>query len=76
MLEAELVELTVEEVSLWAVSNAYVRTVETWNLTVRARGSDSLLGQELGQVSRVNYQLKKEDGAWRIYRRALLPSAN
>ncbi|MEM9292443.1 MAG: IMS domain-containing protein [Acidobacteriota bacterium] len=64
-------QLTVEEVVVWGSANAYVTTVEVWDLRVFAYGSAQLLGQEIGQSSRVKYQLKKRGGQWQVLYREL-----
>ena len=63
-LEATLREMTVEETEIWNYSNAFVTTVEVWDLRVFPMGSETLLSESLGQKNRVQYQLKKEDGQW------------
>lgn len=71
VLAPELVSLEVEEVVTWSVVNAFVTTVEVWNVRVVAAGSDRVVREELGQSNRVKYQLKREEGRWRVFGREL-----
>jgi len=72
-LEAELRELTLEEVNVWSHSNAYVTTVETWDLRVFNTGSHALLSESIGKHDRVKYQLKRADGGdWIVLFRQLV----
>jgi hypothetical protein len=63
--------LTVEEVNVWNYSNCYVTTMEVWDLEVRATGTEQVLSQQLEQANRVKYQLKREDGRWRVLFRTI-----
>jgi hypothetical protein len=64
-LQPELRAVTLEEVNVWSHSNAYVTTLEEWDLRVYNTGTRALLSEELGQHDRVKYQLKRTDtGAW------------
>lgn len=71
-LEASVESVTVESFNLWNYSNALASTVEVWNLTVYATGSDVVLGEERGQVNRVKYQLKRDGDEWRVLFRELV----
>lgn len=62
----ELRSVTVEELDIERGLNAYVTTHEVWDLRVFALGTDARLSEELGQVNRVRYQLRKEDGRWQV----------
>lgn len=62
----ELRSVTVEELDIERGLNAYVTTHEVWDLQVFALGTDARLSEELGQVNRVRYQLRKEDGRWQV----------
>ncbi len=66
-------ELTVEEVNDWNWANAFVTTVEVWDLRVYASGFEDgdPISQELGQRQRVQYQLKRDDGGWLVLFRAI-----
>lgn len=66
-------DLTIEKLDVYQHSNAYVTTVERWDLQVFAAGSDRLLSEERDQVNRVRYQLKRnDDGSWRVLFRELV----
>lgn len=71
VLSPELVSLEVEDVVTWSAVNAFVTTVEVWDLRVLAAGSDSVIRETEGQSNRVKYQLKREDGRWRVFGRQL-----
>ncbi len=64
-------QLTVEKVNVWNYANAYVTTLEVWDLQVLATGTDTVLSEEKGQTNRVQYQLKREQGRWRILFRSI-----
>jgi hypothetical protein len=63
--------VTVEEANVWNYSNAYVTTLEVWDLAVYATGTDQVLSQELEQPNRVKYQLKRENDRWRVLFRTI-----
>jgi hypothetical protein len=66
-------DLTIEKLDVYQHSNAYVTTVERWDLQVYAAGTDRLLSEEMDQVNRVRYQLKRnDDGSWRVLFRELV----
>ena len=71
ILAPELVRLEVEDVVTWSAVNAFVTTVEVWNLRVKATGSEALVREALDQTNRVKYQLKREEGRWRVFGRQL-----
>lgn len=59
--------MTVEKIDLWNPYNAYVTTLETWDLRVYAIGSETLLSEQLDEHNRVKYQLRRNDeGEWMI----------
>ena len=70
-LEPEFVELTVEKVDVWGYANAFVNTVEIWNLRSYATGSHEIVGEELAQSNRVKYQFKRDDDAWLVLYRTI-----
>jgi len=63
--------LTIEESNVWNYSNCYVTTLEVWDLEVRATGTEQVLSSQLEQANRVKYQLKREDGHWRVLFRTI-----
>jgi hypothetical protein len=69
--EPEFREVTVEDVSVWNYSNAFVTTLEVWNVRSYVLGSHLLIQESLGQRSRVKYQLKRKGGNWTILYREL-----
>ena len=69
--EPEFREVTVEDVSVWNYSNAFVSTLEVWDVRSYTVGSHVLVQESLGQKSRVKYQLKRKDGSWVILYREL-----
>ena len=66
ILEPTFRELTVEEVKVFNYANAYVTTVEVWDLRSLATGSREPLAEDLGQRNRVRYQLKREGDSWKV----------
>jgi hypothetical protein len=70
ILEATFRGLTIEEATIFNYANAYVTTVEVWDLRSLATGSREQLAEETGQRNRVKYQLKREGDSWRVLFRA------
>lgn len=71
ILEPTFVDLTLEKVNVWGYANAFVDTVEVWDLRSYSSGSHQLLSESLAQSNRVKYQFKREDGRWRVLFRTL-----
>ena len=71
MLKPTFQSVTVEDVKIWGNANAFVTTVEVWDLRSVAVGSDQLIQEVEGQVNRVRYQLKKDQGRWRVLFRTI-----
>jgi hypothetical protein len=63
--------LTLEKVDVWGYANAFVNTVEIWNLRSYATGSHELVGEELAQSNRVKYQFKRDDDEWLVLYRTI-----
>ena len=63
-------EVTIEEATIFNYANAYVSTVEVWDLRSLATGSREQLAEDIGQSNRVKYQLKREGESWRVLFRA------
>ncbi|MFQ5350177.1 MAG: IMS domain-containing protein, partial [Thermoanaerobaculia bacterium] len=70
ILDPTFRQLTVEEVTIFNYANAYVTTVEVWDLRSLATGSREQLAEDIGQSTRVKYQLKREGGGWKVLFRA------
>lgn len=70
ILAPELESVEVEEVRPWQAVNAYVTTLETWDIRVLASGSEEVLSREV-QENRVKYQMKRDQGRWRVFWREL-----
>jgi len=64
-------QITIEDVNVWNYSNAFVTTVEVWDLQILATGTENVLAEELGQRNRVKYQLKREEDHWRVLFRTI-----
>jgi hypothetical protein len=64
-------QLTIEEVNVWNYSNAYVTTLEVWDLVVYPTGSEQVLAEEHEQPNRVKYQLKRDGDQWRVLFRTI-----
>ncbi|MFP3939313.1 MAG: hypothetical protein ACLF0P_03310 [Thermoanaerobaculia bacterium] len=71
VLAPELVSVQVEDVTSWAEVNAYVTTVEVWNIRTYATGSENVVREELGQTNRVKYQLQRDARRWRVFWREI-----
>lgn len=71
VIRATLQSFTVEDVEIWNYSNAFVTTLEVWDVEVLASGSDQVLSQSLGQRNRVKYQLKRRDDGWLVLHRQI-----
>ncbi len=69
--EPEFRQVTVEDVSVWNYANAFVTTLEVWDVRSYTLGNHVLLQESLGQRSRVKYQLKRKEGSWVILYREL-----
>ena len=63
--------VTVEDVRVWGNANAFVTTVEVWDLKSVAAGTGLIVQEINGQVNRVKYQLKKDEGRWRVLFRTI-----
>ena len=63
--------VTVEDVSVWNHSNAFVSTVEVWDVSSHTLGSGLLVNQVLDQRSRVKYQMKRKPEGWVVLYREL-----
>ena len=70
ILKPELIDFTIEDITPWNNSNAFVTTIEEWNLEVVAAGSEMVTSQR-EQTNRVKYQLKLKDGEWRVLFRTI-----
>jgi hypothetical protein len=69
VFKPQLSELTVEEVDVWSPGNAYVTTLEVWDIAYYALGSDRMLSEVKGQTQRVKYQVMRREGSWQVVSR-------
>lgn len=69
--DPELVSVTVEDVSIWNYSNAFASTLEVWNVRSTTLSGDQVLQEKPGQRNKVKYQLKQEEGRWKVLYREL-----
>ncbi len=69
--EPDFKEVTVEDISVWNYSNAFVTTFEVWDVRSFTLGSHLPLNESLGQRNRVKYQMKRKDDGWVILYREL-----
>lgn len=67
----EFKTVTVENISVWNYSNAFVSTVEVWDVRALTLGSGMVVNESLDQRSRVKYQMKRKDDGWAILYREL-----
>lgn len=66
VLAPDLKELTIEDVTLWSHNNAYVTTLEVWDVRKMVLGTDRQLSEVVDQPNRVRYQLKRRPEGWEI----------
>jgi len=72
VLEPVFQQVTVEDTQIWNNSNAFVTTVETWDVERFRAGTQQSMGRQMGQTNRVKYQLKRGDGGgWRVLYRTI-----
>lgn len=71
VFEPEFKEVTVEDVSTWNYSNAFVTTLEVWDVRSFTLGTHLQVNESLGQRNRVKYQMKRKEGSWVILYREL-----
>ena len=64
-------QVTIEELNVWNYSNAYVTTLEVWDLKTYASGTEQVLAEEPEQANRVKYQLKRDEDRWRVLFRTI-----
>jgi hypothetical protein len=70
-LAPEFKSVSVEDSHLWNNSNAFVTTLEMWDVRLHALGSGELLAEEPGKSYRVKYQLKRDGESWRVLFRGI-----
>lgn len=66
VLKPELRSVTIESIHTWSRVNAYVTTLEVWDIYNYALGSETVLSQSLDKAHRVKYQMKRRDEGWQI----------
>ena len=71
VVEPTLQSLTVEQITVWNYANAFVTTIEVWDLKVLASGTDRITSEVAGQRNRVRYQLKRRDDGWKVLYREI-----
>ncbi len=71
-LEPTFHSLTIEKVTPWGYSNAYVTTLEVWDLRLFASHGENPVVETLEQRSRVKYQLRREEDHWIVFYRELI----
>ncbi len=73
VVDAQLREITLEDLTVWSVNNAYATTVEVWDLRKKVMGTERLLSEALGRSHRVKYQLKRRPEGWQVLYREAQP---
>ncbi len=63
--------ITIESVNVWNNSNAFVSTLEIWDVQRLALGSGILIDESLEQANRVKYQMKRDKNGWRVLYRTI-----
>jgi hypothetical protein len=76
VLEPKFKSVTVESISVWNHANAFVTTVEVWDVRSFSAGSYTLLKEQVDQRSRVKYQLKRDGETWNVLYRELAENLN
>ena len=66
VLKPELKSVTFEQVEIWNKANAYVTTLEVWDIYNYAAGSDVVLSEAIDKAHRVRYQLKERPDGWQV----------
>jgi len=64
-------EVTIESLDVWNYANAYVTTLEVWDLDLYATGAEEPYRRVVGQRDRVRYQLKREGDSWLVLYRTV-----
>ena len=64
--------ITIESVTVWNNSNAWVSTVEIWDVQRSAAGTGLFIGESLDQPHRVKYRMKRGDKGWRVFYRMIV----
>jgi hypothetical protein len=72
VIRPEVRSVVVEDVQIWNYANAFVTTLEVWDLRVYAAGTDRQLSESLEQSNRVKYQMKRTDEGWLVLFRELV----
>lgn len=70
-LEPRFRTVTIEDVRVWGHANAYVTTVEVWDIKSVVTGTGAVVQEVENQSNRVRYQLKRDDGRWRVLFRTI-----
>lgn len=65
-LHPTLKQLTIEDATFWSHDNAYVTTLEVWDVKSFVVGTDHQLNELRDRSHRVKYQLKRRGGSWEI----------
>jgi hypothetical protein len=73
-LRPRLVRLVVESVEASSATGATTTTIESWDLTLVALGSELTIAESKGQENRVVYSLLRERGRWWVLSRMLRSS--
>ena len=71
VLAPVLDSVQVEDVRTWQSVNAYVTTIEVWDIRTYATGTEHVVREQLDQSNRVKYQLRRENGRWRVFWREI-----
>jgi hypothetical protein len=65
-IATDLKEMQIEEIGMSDLDNAYVQTFELWDIRVMDLGSERVVSVDANQRNRVRYQLKRQDGEWKV----------
>ena len=70
--EPTLQSITIEDVNVWSNSNAFVSTLEVWDVRRLAAGTEQVLTVIENQRNRVKYQMKRDTEGWRVLYRTIV----
>ena len=65
-IATDLKEMQIEEIGMSDLDNAYVQTFELWEIRVMDLGSERVVSVDPDQRNRVRYQLKRQEGEWKV----------
>ena len=71
VIQPTLQGFEIEDITPWNYSNAFVTTLETWDIKVLASGTEVVTSEARAQRDRVKYQLKRREDGWIVLYRQI-----